>query len=69
LRLGPQYVPAAINLADLYRQLGRDGGGERVLRTAIGGSRADAALHYALGLRAFVRAKVVLSQSTRGQRL
>jgi hypothetical protein len=36
LRLSPQYVPAAINLADLYRQLGRDGDGERVLRTAIG---------------------------------
>jgi predicted CXXCH cytochrome family protein len=50
LRLNPQYVPAAINLADLYRQLGRDSDGERVLRTTIGGSRPDAALHYALGL-------------------
>ena len=50
LRLNPQYAPAAINLADLSRQLGRDGDGERVLRAAIGGSRPDAALHYALGL-------------------
>jgi len=50
LRLSPQYGPAAVNLADLYRQLGRDGDGEKVLRTAIDGSRPDAALHYALGL-------------------
>src|SRR5262249_31533861 len=31
LRLSPQYTPAAINLADLYRQLGRDGDGASVL--------------------------------------
>src|SRR5262249_38477470 len=31
LRLSPQYGPAAINLADLYRQLGRDADGETVL--------------------------------------
>ena len=35
LRLSPQYAPAAANLADLYRQLGRDGEGETVLRTAL----------------------------------
>jgi tetratricopeptide (TPR) repeat protein len=50
LRLSPQYTPAAINLADLYRHLGRDSDGERLLRTSIGGSRPNAALHYALGL-------------------
>jgi tetratricopeptide (TPR) repeat protein len=50
LRLSPQYAPAAINLADLYRQLGRDGDGESVLRAAIGSSREDAGLHHALGL-------------------
>ena len=43
-------APAAINLADLYRQLHRDGDGESVLRTAIASSPADAGLHYALGL-------------------
>ena len=32
LKLSPQFAPAAINLADLYRQLGRDGEGESVLR-------------------------------------
>jgi tetratricopeptide (TPR) repeat protein len=50
LWLSPQYAPAAINLADLYRQLGRDGDGQIVLRTAVGLSRSDAGLHYALGL-------------------
>jgi Flp pilus assembly protein TadD len=50
LRLSAQYTPAAINLADLYRQLGRDGDAENVLKTAIGSSRPDAGLHHALGL-------------------
>ena len=42
LRLSPQFAPAAVNLADLYRQLGRDGEGERVLRAAIATSPRDA---------------------------
>ena len=50
LRLSPQYAPAAINLADLYRQLGRDAEGEGVLRAAIAASPRDAGLHHALGL-------------------
>ena len=50
LRLNPQFVPAAINLADLYRQLGRDGEGEEVLREAITASPQDAGLHHELGL-------------------
>src|SRR5262249_59479665 len=50
LRLSPQFTPAAINLADLYRQLGRDGEGESVLRSAIVASPRDAGLHHALGL-------------------
>jgi Tfp pilus assembly protein PilF len=43
-------VPAAINLADLYRQLSRDGDAEGVLRTAIAISPQDAGLHHVLGL-------------------
>jgi Flp pilus assembly protein TadD len=35
LHLSPQFAPAAINLADLYRSLGRDRDGESVLRAAI----------------------------------
>jgi predicted CXXCH cytochrome family protein len=50
LQLSPQYVPASINLADLYRQLGRDNDGEAALRTAIAVSPGDAAAHHALGL-------------------
>jgi Flp pilus assembly protein TadD len=50
LRLSPHYAPAAVNLADLYRHLRRDGDGEAVLRTAIASSPADAGLHHALGL-------------------
>ena len=50
LRLSPQYVPAAVNLADLYRQLGRDADGERVLRAALAASPRDAGIHHALGL-------------------
>jgi len=50
LRLSPRYAPAAINLADLYRQLGRDGDGENVLRAAVAASPQDAGLHHALGL-------------------
>jgi Flp pilus assembly protein TadD len=48
--MSPQYAPAAINLADLYRQLGRDGEGESVLRAAITMTPRDGGLHYALGL-------------------
>ncbi len=50
LRLSPQYVPAAINLADLYRQLGRDVEGDGILRAAIATAPQDAGLHHALGL-------------------
>jgi predicted CXXCH cytochrome family protein len=56
LRLSAQYVPAAINLADLYRQTGREAEGESVLRAALTASPRDAGLHHALGL-ALVRLK------------
>jgi Flp pilus assembly protein TadD len=50
LHLSPQFAPAAVNLADLYREVGRDGDGEQVLRAAIEASPRDAGLHHALGL-------------------
>jgi predicted CXXCH cytochrome family protein len=50
LALSPQYAPASINLADLYRQTGRDGDGENVLRAAIAASPRDAGLYHSLGL-------------------
>jgi Flp pilus assembly protein TadD len=48
--LSPQYAPAAINLSDVYRQLGRDSDGETILRAAIAKSPGDSGLHHALGL-------------------
>jgi Flp pilus assembly protein TadD len=50
LRLSRQYTPAAINLADLYRQLGREAEGEQTLREAIAEGPGDAGVHHALGL-------------------
>jgi predicted CXXCH cytochrome family protein len=50
LRLDPSFSPAAINLSDLFRQLGRDSDGERVLRETLSASAKDASLHHALGL-------------------
>jgi tetratricopeptide (TPR) repeat protein len=48
--LSPQYAPAAANLADLYRGLGRDADGESVLRAALLASPRDAGLQHSLGL-------------------
>jgi predicted CXXCH cytochrome family protein len=56
VRLDPTFSAAAINLSDLYRQIGRESDGERVLRDALSGSDQDASLHHALGL-ALVRQK------------
>jgi Tfp pilus assembly protein PilF len=50
LRLAPWFVPAAINLADLERALGRDAEGEAVLRRALELYPGHADLHHALGL-------------------
>ena len=50
LRLSPQYMPAAINLADLYRRLQREYDGENVLRAAIAAVPQDAGVHHTLGL-------------------
>nr|GAJ34192.1 hypothetical protein BDOA9_0133900 [Bradyrhizobium sp. DOA9] len=50
LRLDPSFAAAAVNLSDLYRQLGRDSDGEKILREALAASAQDAALHHALGL-------------------
>ena len=50
LRLSPQYMLAAINLADLYRRLQRENDAENVLRAAIAVTALDAGVHHALGL-------------------
>ena len=50
LSLDPTFSPAAVNLADLYRQLGRDPEGEAVLRSALSRSPNNPSLLHALGL-------------------
>jgi tetratricopeptide (TPR) repeat protein len=50
LRLSPQFTGASINLADLYRQTGREEAGEQVLRNVINVIPTDGGLHHALGL-------------------
>ncbi len=50
LRLDPAFVPAYVNLADLYRALESDAEGEAVLRTGLKAAPQNGDLHYALGL-------------------
>jgi len=50
LVLDPAFVPAAVNLADLYRVTGRDRDAEPVLRAALRRAPRDPALLHALGL-------------------
>ena len=50
LLLDPSFAPAAVNLDDLYRQLGRDPEGEAVLRQALERSPNEPSLLHALGL-------------------
>ncbi|MDR3375468.1 MAG: cytochrome c3 family protein, partial [Ancalomicrobiaceae bacterium] len=50
LQLVPQFAPAAIHLADLYRQMGRDADGVAVLSATIAVEPAAANLRHALGL-------------------
>jgi len=50
LRLDARFAPATIDLADLYREQGRDNEGLGVLRAALVSSPSEASLHHALGL-------------------
>ena len=56
IRLEPSFAPAYVNLADLFRVLGRDAEGERVLRDGLDVAPRSGILRYALGL-ALVRMK------------
>jgi Flp pilus assembly protein TadD len=50
IRMAPSSIPAYVNLADVYRSLGRDADGERLLRDGIAGAPRSGVLHFALGL-------------------
>jgi predicted CXXCH cytochrome family protein len=50
LAIDPGFVPAAVNLADLYRQLQRDGEAEPMLRAALAHAPDHPTLLHALGL-------------------
>ena len=50
LELDPNFVPAAVTLADLYRSLGRDREAEPVLRQLLARLPSSAAAHHSLGL-------------------
>jgi len=63
LRLNPQYVTAAINLADPYRQLGRDNEGEEVLHAGIAASPRETAAHHA---RTCIHKAQTIGRSARG---
>lgn len=50
LRLHPTFMPAFVNLADLFRELGREPDCERTLREGLAKSPRDGHLLHALGL-------------------
>jgi predicted CXXCH cytochrome family protein len=50
ITLDPRFVPAYVNLADLYRATGRNTDSERILREGLDKVPGDASLHHALGL-------------------
>lgn len=50
LSRSPSFVPAYVNLADVYRRAGEDASGEQVLRSGLKAVPDSAGLHYALGL-------------------
>ena len=50
LRITPSFIPAVINLADLYRVQHRDDESASILEDALVQSPADSDLHHALGL-------------------
>lgn len=56
LRLDPRFTPARANLADLYREQGRERDAEAELRAGLAAEPDDPALRHALGL-ALVRAQ------------
>jgi Tfp pilus assembly protein PilF len=71
LEIEPKFVPALVNLADLFRATDREAESERPLRLAVSLDSLSAAAHHALGLF-FVRQKRIgdaVPELTRAARL
>ncbi|MGB5468498.1 MAG: tetratricopeptide repeat protein, partial [Sedimenticolaceae bacterium] len=49
-RRNARFLPAYVNQADMYRALGRDADGERILREGLQAAPEAASIHHALGL-------------------
>ena len=58
IEIEPRLTHNLINLADLYRSMGRDEKGEKLLTRALTTAPADADLHHALGLVLVRRKKI-----------
>ena len=58
IRIAPHFVPAHVNLADLYRAHDRDAEAEPLLREALARTPDAAVLHHALGLLLVRRGQV-----------
>jgi predicted CXXCH cytochrome family protein len=70
IRVDPDYVPAAVNLADLLGRQGREDEAEAVLREALVRTPIQADLHHALGLslvrqRRYEEAEMELREAAR----
>jgi predicted CXXCH cytochrome family protein len=50
IRMEPLFIPPYVNLADVYRQQGREADGERILRQALAVHPPNGDVHHALGL-------------------
>jgi predicted CXXCH cytochrome family protein len=50
IRMQPLFIPPYVNLADVYRQQGREAEGERLLREALTMHPPNGDVHHALGL-------------------
>jgi Tfp pilus assembly protein PilF len=50
LRVDPEFVPAMVNLSDLYRQMEREAEGQRLLERAVGLQPDNGDVRHALGL-------------------
>ncbi len=50
IELAPYFVPAYVNLADLYRRMGNEEAANRLLTTALAANPKSGPLHHAMGL-------------------